>query len=340
MATRKDVARLASVSVATVSRVFSNDPRVKNETRQKVLKAAKTLHYEPNALARAVALRQSHNIGLVVHVYPNRRLFAYDYFNAILDGLADEARTHHYDIVLLQRSITNPIPFNRYFSNKKIDGAIFIGATLDDQPTLYELARTGNVFVVIGHELPHLEHMTVNVNHIQGSFDAIAHLYQQGHHNIAFINGEDFYSDSHQRIQGIRLAMSNWRDLVVHIYRGRYDAETGYEMTDIILQQQPRPTAIFTANDLIALGVSQKLKSEGLEPGRDIALVGYDDSQLAAFHDPPLSSVHVPLYDLGKTAGMQLFELIRAKKNQLNTPPASPYLPARLIIRASSLMPL
>ncbi|MBE3596716.1 MAG: LacI family DNA-binding transcriptional regulator [Hydrogenibacillus sp.] len=333
MTTRKDVAHLARVSEATVSRVFSDHPSVKPETKRRVLQAAQELGYAPHALARAVARKRSQNIGVVLPYLPDRPLFSYDYVADILNGIALTVRNRGYDLVLFQRPIHEHGTLQRFFDSKKIDGAIFLGLTQYDHQALLDLQSAEQYFVMIGYRSPELMHLAINADHFKGSFQAVAHLIAQGHRRIALINGERYYSDSTLREEGVRAACSAYDFMDCTVYHGSYDQRWGAEFVDIYLALSPRPTAVLAANDLIAFGFMQALKSRGIRPGLDVAIVGYDDSHIAELLDPPLSSVRVPHFEMGLRAAEELINNIeRGTVGHAALPPVD----VELVVRASS----
>ncbi|MFB5662360.1 LacI family DNA-binding transcriptional regulator [Alteribacillus sp. HJP-4] len=332
MSTRKEVAAKAGVSEATVSRVF-NEPGIVNAvTREKVEQAARELDYYPNALAQSFAKKKSMNIGVVLPYIPKARTLSSDYFAEILNGASIAANQSGYDIVLFYRDARKQnVDYRTYYQNKKIDGALFLGTLVSEREHLMEVKKEGYPYVLISNSLHEKDPSSIDADHVQGSCEAIEHLAAQGHREIVFLNGEERFANSQQRREGVEKACRRLSIDPIPVITGNYSKKSGYEATDKILTMRPRPTAIFAANDRMAIGIIQRLKEKNIRPGNDIAIIGYDDSEMAEYIDPPLSSVQVPFYEMGKLAVDQLLK-------QINREPAinRNMLPAVLQIRSSS----
>ncbi len=187
MATRKDVATLAGVSESTVSRVFSNRGLVNRETQDKVLKAATSLGYTPNALAQSVARRKSMNIGVVIPYIPNVHMLSTYYFSEILSGAGETARSHGYDLVLFYRdALQKEVDYRHYYLNKKIDGCLLLGTRMDEREHLRLLREEGYPFVLLSNSISAEKDASVDADYVDGSYEAMKHLVEQGHQTIAF----------------------------------------------------------------------------------------------------------------------------------------------------------
>jgi LacI family transcriptional regulator len=332
MATRKEVAERAGVSEATVSRVFNDVGPLKEATKRKVLEAARELGYEPNAIAQSFALGRSGHIGVVLPHVPKVHLFSAFYFSEILSGIGEALRECGRDMLVLLRSPDEEPDYAQLFRTRKIDACIVLGArNIPHQlEALRELKRKGYPFCLVNQRYEGEGFSEADADHVQGSYDATRHLLEQGYRRIAFINGSPEYSNSHDRWLGYRRAIEEAGLKVQQelLLQGNYSRKSGYEAAEYIWERRETIEAIVAANDRMAVGLMQGLRERGWLAGRDYAVVGYDDSDAARLSDPPLSSVAVPFYEMGRMAALRL---LGAEE------PFAVKLPARLVVRGSSL---
>lgn len=331
MATRKDVADLAGVSEATVSRVFNDVGPLKEETKRRVLEAAKRLGYEPNAIAQSFALGRSGHIGVVLPHVPKVHLFSAYYFSEILSGIGEALRERGRDMLVLLRSPDEAADYAQLFRTRKIDACIVLGARLvpHQLEALRELKREGHPFCLVNQRYVGEGFSEVDADHVQGSYEATRHLLELGYRRIAFMNGSPEYSNSRDRWLGYCRALEEAGVEVRPelLLEGNYSRKSGYAAAERVWELRDALEAVVAANDRMALGLMQGLRERGWAAGRDIAVVGYDDSDAARLSDPPLTSVSVPFYEMGRTAALRLLEAEE---------PFAVKLPARLVVRGSS----
>lgn len=336
--TRKEVARLAGVSEATISRVLNGVGPLKERTRLKVLQAAKQLNYHPNAIAQSFARRRSGNLGVVLPFVPKIHLFSTYYFSEILSGIGQKVKERGYDLLLLFLSPDETVDYSLYFRTRKVDACIILGSrdTDSERRALNELAEQKLPFCIVNQRFKGEAFNEVDADHISGSYDAVRHLLEQGHRRIAFLNGPLQYSSSLERLWGYEKALGEAgipvRD--AFIFEGNYSRKSGYQAAAAIIPRLSEIDAVFAANDRMAIGFIQSLREHGWKAGEDVAVVGYDNSDAATFSDPPLTTVRVPFFEMGRIAAEKLLD-------QLNggaMPPFNEQLPTELIIRQSSKM--
>lgn len=331
MATRKEVADLAGVSEATVSRVFNDVGPLKEATKRKVLEAAKALGYEPNAIAQSFALGRSGHIGVVLPHVPKVHMFSAYYFSEILSGIGEALRERGRDMLVLLRSPDEEADYAQLFRTRKIDACIVLGArhVPHQLEALRVLKREGHPFCLVNQRYDGEGFSEVDADHVQGSYDATRHLLEQGYRRIAFINGSPEYSNSRDRWLGYCRALEE-AGLEVRtelLLEGNYSRKSGYEAAAYVWERRNEVEAVVAANDRMAIGLMQGLRDRGWVAGSNYAVVGYDDSDAARLSDPPLSSVSVPFYEMGRAAALQLLEAEE---------PFAVTLPARLVVRGSS----
>lgn len=329
----RDVAELAGVSRTTVSFVLNNVPGVKitEETRRRVLDAARELNYYPTAAARSLASGKTNRIGLILGE-GHDRLAADAFLPTFLQGVTASIHQRGYLLVLqMSEDVPNHEAYLRLIREQQVDGLILSGPRSDD-PVLPILKREQFPLILHGR-LSGFDFPCVDVDNKAGAYRAVAHLIGLGHRRIGFIsNAPPAYSGAQERLAGYRQALTE-HDLPVEdslIRAGAFLPETGRAAMDQILKAPHPPTAVFVASDVVALGALAAVRNRGLKVPHDIAIVGYDDVFLAALASPPLTTVRVPAYGLGWTAAEILVGLIEDDQET-----ASVTLETELVIRES-----
>ena len=329
MATIREVAESAGVSYATVSHVINNTRHVSPETRQRVLAAMEALNYHPNALARSLRQGKTNTLGLVLPDSAN------PFFAEISRSIEDEAFKKGYSVFLCNTELDTEreLFYVDVLSKKQVDGIIFVAA--GDQADSLDYLRQRNMPVVmIDRDLPNVEVDAVLTDHRLGGYLATRHLLELGHTRIACIAGPSSITPSAERITGYRNALAE-AGLAAQenlILRGDYHAQSGMEMTHTILKMDPRPSAIFAMNDLMALGALRAAAEEGCSVPGDLAVVGYDDLELAHFTNPPLTTIAQPK----KEIGAQAISLLVDRMSSRDRSPRRIVLPPELIVRRST----
>lgn len=315
--TAQDVARLAGVSRTTVSFVLNNvtDMRISEETRQKVLEAARLLNYHPDAVARRMVTGQTRVLGFVLRQNPEQA-FADLFLPQVLNGLSQAAARQGYQVLF------EPIPpdqpntmYARLVNERHVDGIILSGPRFDDEDLL-RLHREGAALVLIGR-LPDVEIPYVDVDNIGGARMATEYLIRKGHRRIGLItNAPLSYTASAERLAGYRQALEAaglpFDETLVRC--GNFTPQSGYQAMTDLLQVRPLPTAVFVASDTVALGALQAIRHAGLQIPTDISLIGFDDIPLAGFLDPPLTTVHLPAFNLGWEAAEMLLQRLQTEE--------------------------
>lgn len=337
LANRKDVAKLAGVSEATVSRVFNNIGPIREETKHKVLQAAKELNYHPHAIAQSFARGKSNNIGVIVPYLPKIHLISTHYFSELLSGIGAMLGELGYGLLLLYQSQDEQKDYVKHFLSHKVDGCIILGSknAQGEIEALEKLHQLNLPYYLVNQTFSGYPFHSIDAEHDQGSFQAVSSLVSKGHERIIFLNGPLEYSNSTERLKGYREALlfnglePNSSEL---IFQGNYSRKSGYQAAAQIAPLLPKAKAVFAANDRMAIGLMQGLSEKGFQAGHDYALIGYDDSELSKMTSPPLSTVKVPLFEMGQLAAQKVLHFIShdilAEKNER--------LPVTFIERESS----
>jgi LacI family transcriptional regulator len=311
MANILDVALKANVSIATVSRVVNkSDHKVNPATREKVLAAIRELDYRPNALAKGLLMKKTMTIGIIIPDISN------PYYAEIVRGIQDTADRAGYAVLLhntdgKQERIIRHIYLLR---EKSADGVIFCGGIINGYETLSILKELKEHVVVVGrHEV---DFPAVMVDNMGGATQAVQHLIDLGHRRIGCIGGPDGSTTAADRLTGYRNALAqNGMTLNEHLVkRGTWNPESGYLLAKELLEGPERPTAIFSANDQMAFGVIKAGRELGLAVPRDLAVVGFDNVPPGSYFDPPLTTVEIPMYDIGTASMQMLIDLLSGGK--------------------------
>ncbi|MBN1874259.1 MAG: LacI family DNA-binding transcriptional regulator [Anaerolineae bacterium] len=332
--TQGDVAKLAGVSRSTVSFVLNNrhggQISISEETRQKVIGAARQLGYEPNAMARSLRSGQSYNIGVLI---PN--LYNFHYME-LLDGIEQELTGQGYHLTLV---VTNFDPqrerscFQSLFQ-QLLDGLILMPTFWDQLPDQMDTLAARNSPVVF---LPSQDMTTdfVNSDMRMGSEALMDHLLALGHRRIGFVNGV-------ARRELTRVRQAVYREKITQAGLAFDDSlfvdcgptmQDGYEAALNLLSLSIPPTAIWTINDVLAVGALRAVQDRGLCVPEDVAVAGFDDTALSAQLFPPLTTVHIPAYQMGQRAAQILLKRIEEPDGDLIQETFDTYL----VIRQSTV---
>jgi LacI family transcriptional regulator len=338
MTSLADVAELAGVSLATASRVMgSSGYPVAEETRQRVLEAARALDFEPNMLARGLARQRSYTVGVIVHDITD------EYFAQIARGIEDHAYAHGLAAFVCNsdRDPDKEMHYVRKLRAMRADAIIFTAGGIHDERyeadltlQLGHVERAGGVVVRLA---PHPSIVPdVGYSNDDGYALAVDHLVGQGHRRIAFVTGPPHLATSRERLDAVTKALrERGLDLAPELIIPGDFTRQGGERAAVALAGRGLPaSAVITANDQLAIGLLQGFRTAGVDVPAGVSVVGFDDIPPCAFVYPPLTTVRVPLYDLG-SLGMQL--VIRLLAGEPRPEPAT--VPLKLIVRSSTAPP-
>jgi DNA-binding LacI/PurR family transcriptional regulator len=310
MANIVDVALKAKVSIATVSRVVNKSPHKVNPiTRQRVLEAIKELDYRPNALAKGLQMKKTMTAGIIIPDISN------PYYAEIVRGIQDMADHYGYAVILLNTD-RNPerIMKHIYFLREKsVDGIIFSGGIIHGEKIVSSLKELEDRVVVIGRH--GVGFSAVTIDNTGGAMKATQHLIDLSHKRIGFIGGPDRSTSSKERFSGYRAALVQ-NGFVVDkdlIGKGDLTPMSGYLAAKKMLKDDG-VTAIFAANDQMAFGAIRAAKERGARVPQDLSVVGFDNIPFSFYFDPSLTTVEIPMYQVGSAALEMLVNLI-SKKN-------------------------
>ena len=305
MATIKDVATEAGVSVTAVSRIL-NDPKYGSErARTSVFTAVKKLGYQPNNIARSMVQGKTRMIALVIPVVRN------SFFTDVARGVEDVAHKYGYRVMLCNTD-EDEIKQQSYLEalrGKIIDGFI-IAAASDEDRDLKKIDRSQLPFVLIDRQPPGVTADAVVVDNRDGAYKATEYLLNLGHRQIGIITGRNDTLPGRERLRGYREALTAAGIAPVEALTrdGRFTREGGYEAAQAILNAPVQATAIFASNNAMTHGCLKALVAAGIKIPRQMAVVGFDDADWAELFTPPLTVIRQPTYTMGTLAGEILFQ--------------------------------
>jgi LacI family transcriptional regulator len=304
---------MAGVSRTTVSLVMNNAPgaRLSDETRQRVLQAARELGYYPKAAARSLATGKTQRIGLVLGE-GLERLAADAFLPVFLQGLTISAHQQGYLVVVqLAEDTTDQEEYIWLIREQQVDGLILSGPSLNS-PMLPKLAEERFPLILHGR-LKDSGFTYIDVDNSKGAHTAVRHLIELGHRRIGFISNAHFsFSGTQERFAGYTQALAE-QDIAYNsdlVRVASFLPESGKTAMEQMLRLPKRPTAVFAASDVIAFGAMRAIHAAGLRIPQDVAVVGFDDIFLSAHAQPPLTTVRVPAHEMGWTAAELLVPLI------------------------------
>lgn len=333
-ATLKDIAGKVGVSITTVSRALAGYDDVAAETRQRIQAVAAELGYQPNLLARRLQKQRTDTLGFIMPTFGPR--FSDPFFSEFLAGVGNEAAAQEFDLLVSAHapdSEDERRAYERAARGGWVDGLIVV-RTREADTRIQHLHRHNFPFVAFGRVDCDLDFPYVDEDSVTGMCLLVQHFIDLGHRRIGFITPPAGLMFGRFRLQAYYETMAaNSLDVRPEwIVAGDMTQRGGAEAVEQLLSLEPAPTAIIGANDLMAIGAINRIQQHGLAAGGDVAVGGFDDIPLAAYVNPPLTTVHQPIYDIGRKTCAMLIDVINGRTldnpHQLLTP--------TLIIRASS----
>jgi LacI family transcriptional regulator len=325
MATIKDVALAAGVSVATVSRVYNNSELVRDQTALRVREAARRLGYVPHSGARSLSTSRTHTIGVLL---PD--LYG-EFFSEVIRGMDQTAQRQGFHLLISSSHASRAGVETALRSMRgRVDGLIVMWPEMDAETAVRNLPA-GFPMVLMSAPVGPDAFDVITIANFDGARAMVRHLLDLGHRRIAILKGAEGNFDAAERLRGYRAVLAE-AEVAPLEASGDFSERSGFRAATELLAGTPIPTAIFAANDAMAIGAMSALREAGLRVPEDVAVAGFDDIPLARFLAPPLSSVHVDISALGERATLRLLDAIREKANHVHR---SEIFPTTLVLRQS-----
>ncbi|TJY40815.1 LacI family transcriptional regulator [Cohnella pontilimi] len=305
MATIKDVAKLAGVAVSTASIALNGDSKVTPSTRQKVLEAALRLNYQKNGFAMDLKRSQTRTIALILSDLSG------PYYSELIRSVQEVTLSKGYDLIACSSVGGRDSTAVKFLREKRVDGAIVLAHNISDEDIL-DAARERFPIVVLDRVLQGEFIIQVLVDGMQGGYSAADYLIRKGHRSIAFISGPPNSYDNRQRYEGFRKALEEHgiAEMPKWNLSGGFQQEGGYQATKMLVMQGDLPSAVFYANDEMALGGLKAFAEAGIRVPEDVSVIGYDDIQLAEYTRPGLTTIRQPKYEAGALSAHILFQCV------------------------------
>jgi LacI family transcriptional regulator len=335
MTTIKDIAKKVGISVTTVSRALNGYNDVNENTRKKIIEAAKELNYTPNAVARTLVTKKSKTIGLIVSEL-NRSSSKDNFTFEVLCGINEYTAEADYDMILFS---TDPKKqknktYSQLCMERGVDGAILQGIRTDD-PYLQEVLESDIPCVLVDIPIQSKTVGYVTTDNVLGAKTAVNHLIKLGHNHIGMVNGHEHAFVSKERLKGYQMALSESEipydeTMVVN---GEFFEKEGEEAAYRLLIEHPEITALFCSSDLMAFGAIKAAQKLNLSVPRDLSVVGYDDIILSSYVHPRLTTIAQDKYLMGYKAAEMLISMLNGQDGHLCI------LETKLVIRDTTTKP-
>ncbi len=334
MPTIREVAKRAGVAPITVSRVVNQSGYVSQDVRERVEKAIAELHYIPNALGTSLRSNRTHILALILSDVTN------PFWTTVARGVEDAANESGYYVVLCNTD-ESQAKQNQYVNvmlKKRVDGFLLVPAESNDG-TIETIVHQQVPVVVLDRRVISQSVDVVRADSTDGAYRLTRHLIDQGHRRIAIVTGPRDVSTARDRVFGYRQAMDE-AGLKINesqIYWGKFAQSHGYESTQSVLSSTPRPTALVTGNNFIAVGAMHALRGAGIQVPHGMAVVTFDDFPPGLSFDPFLTTAVQPAYEMGYRATQLLLARLLGKTTD---PCEEIVLPVEITVRSSSLYTL
>jgi LacI family transcriptional regulator len=326
--TIRDVAREAGVSVATVSRVLNGSGPVREDTRARIAEVARKLRYSPNGTARSLTMRRTSTLGVLLPDLHG------EFFSEVIRGIDQVAQRYQYHLLLSSsRNDEQGIAAALQVMRGRVDGLIIMSSAVG-AAVLSEWLPENLPVVLLNAPTDGADFDTINLDNFGGAHAMASHLIERGHRRIAMIAGPARNHDALERLRGYRAALQEHGIATADgpEFVGDFTEDSGFRVAGEILRTMPAVTAIFAANDAMAIGALSAVREAGHAVPERMAVAGFDDIPIARYLNPPLSSVHVSIHELGTRAMQRLLEAVTRRDHERR----QELLPVRLVVREST----
>ena len=330
MTTIRDIAKVAGVSPGAVSRILNNDAtlHVSAETRKNVLDTAKKLNYKKNPRANTPVLKNTFTMGIVLWFSAEEELKD-NYYLKARQGVEDFCEKNKINILRVF-----PGDSENFSKLNEVDGLICIGKFSRQEIKNFIDICNNIVFLDMAVDEFNITSLSMDFEH--AVYNALDYLTGLGHRKIAFLGGKEYVGNS-ELIPDARttayIKYLNHRKMNYKKYfkEGSFTFESGYKMMNELLEENDIPTAVFAANDVIALGAMKAIREKGYKIPDDISVVGFNDEEASAYITPPLTTIHAPAYDMGQHGA----NLVYVASNLSIKTPLKAKIPCELVVRES-----
>jgi LacI family transcriptional regulator len=331
--TIKDIAKLAGVSHTTVSRAMNDSPLINEETKQRIRALGEKLGYTPNLYAKSLVSDRSHHIGLFfTTLYTGTSA---GFFHDAVRGVSEVLRSG-YQLVVKGIDDCRTGGFHS-ITGKSFDGIVAVSQSEEDDDFLDYVQERGIPLVVLNRQLEEGRCINIVSDEADGVRSMVHYLLGLGHRSVAMIGGKASFKSSAVRRRGYEAALTEAGIAVraEQVETGEYTVASGLAAMRRLLSLRDRPTAVFCANDQMALGAMKAIAEAGMRVPDDIAVAGFDDDMFAAYVTPALTTVRRPIAEMSRMAAQRLLQVIERER----TEPETVYVRTELVLRESAAAP-
>lgn len=329
MTTIKDVAKLAGVAVSTASYALNNSSKVTPETTRKIIEAAKTLNYRRNGIARDLKLNKTETIGLILNDLSG------SFWSEVIRGVQETLTANDYGLIACSSIEGKTSTVTKFLQERRVDGVIMLASNISDE-MINQSVRDDFPIVLLDREPADQKIMSVLVDNERGGYEATDHLIKLGHREIAFMSGPQENRDNAERFLGFQRSMME-HNLALKSHwtlQGKFTREGGYLSAKMLILQGNIPTAIFCANDEMAIGALRAFKEANLKIPEDVSIVGFDDIEISQYVHPPLTTVSQSKFEIGSLAAHLVCQSLTEEVNKRNF-----IMPTELVVRKTTGVP-
>jgi LacI family transcriptional regulator len=328
--TINDIAKMAGVSKATVSRVINKSKYVSPEIYERVMKVIKETEYNPSSIARSLVSKETKIIGLLTPDISN------PFYSELVKGMVEVANKYDYNILLCNSffQTNKEAEFLKILSDKEVDGIIFMTNEITEKHKEF-FRKYKKPVVTVNRKFWGFNIPNVDIDNFKAAYDATEYLIKLNHKRIAIIRAPlDDETSGVTRFEGYRKALRDYEIPFDEglVKEGNFKANTGYKAMEEFLKLDNPPTAVFCVNDEMACGAVRCIIEKGLRVPDDISVVGFDDIPLASLFIPSITTVSQPIYDMGVLAMELICRMIKGEQVEVKTY----ILPHKLVVRQST----
>jgi DNA-binding LacI/PurR family transcriptional regulator len=330
--TIEDIAQHLGIAVSTVSKALNDYSDVSQETKDRVLEATRQLDYHPSATARNLRRKRTDKIGFSFS-FPVSLVS--DYVSRLITGSVTAAEQEGYNLILYPLLDNQVAQLTRICRAREVDGLLLLGRAQMEQTTIAVLNQEAIPFVVVGRRVENPDVSFVTPDHSAGALSITRHLIELGHRRIAFTRRPELGITSRDRLASYKQALMEAGVPYDHGLVVDTSTEPGrdYEAMNTLLDLPNPPTAVFAIHDTVALECLRAVKDRGLRVPEDVAIAGFDDWRASLTTNPPLTTIHPPLSEVGYRAT----EILLARVADKSLPPAQLTLPVEMVVRQSTV---
>lgn len=315
----REIAKRADVSISTVSYALNGNPKVTEETRDRILAIAKELHYIPNLAGRTLKKQKTNIIGLYVND------FGGDFYSHVIDGVANFLKKHHYELIVGSGGKRT----REFIPQKLVDGAIILDVAFPSD-ILQEYAEAGNCLVVMDRNITHPNISQVVLDNMAGARQAIDALIAAQVKNYVMVTGPGDSFDSRQRLQAAIDQVNQGGSQSILVIPSDFTIEGGRKAAEVIYEKQLSDIGIFALNDELAIGLYEGFSAHGVAIGQDVKIIGFDNDLLGQYLTPQLTTIDYSKHRWGEMAARTLLDMIDG-----DGAPPEQHLATRVIHRGS-----